>query len=83
MEDYPNLYGSTKNNSLKMQSCTEVPGSGRNSNASSKAHHKEEGVDLFSITPEARTRTSGWKPYREKSKLEIKRSVLTFRAIKH
>ena len=39
--------------------------------------HREEGINLFSIAPEDRTRTNGWK-----SKLELRRNFLTVRTIK-
>ena len=48
-----------------------------------KGCHREEGIDLFSIAPEGRIRTNGWKLVRGKSNLEIRRNFLTVRTIKH
>ena len=47
-----------------------------------KGCHREEGIDLFSIAPEGRTRTNGWKIVRGKSNLEIRSNFLTVRTIK-
>ena len=47
-----------------------------------KGCHSEEGIDLFSVAPEGRTRTNGWKIVRGKSNLEIRRNFLTMRTIK-
>ena len=44
--------------------------------------YREEGMDLFSIAPEGRTRTNGWKPIRGRSNLEIRRNFLRVRTIK-
>lgn len=46
-----------------------------------KGCHTGEAVEVFSIAPKGKTRTNGWKLYREKSKLEISRNFLTVRAI--
>ena len=47
-----------------------------------KSCHREEGIDLFSIVPEVRTRTNGWKLVRRRPNLEIRRNFLTVRTIK-
>ena len=47
-----------------------------------KSCQKEEGIDLFSIAPESRTRTNGWKPVRGRSNLKIRRKFLTVRTTK-
>ena len=41
-----------------------------------KGCRREEGIDLFSIAPEGRTRTNGWKLVRGRSNLEIRRNFL-------
>ena len=41
-----------------------------------KGCHKEEGIDVFSIVLEGRTRTNGWKLVRVRSNLEIRRNFL-------
>ena len=46
-----------------------------------KGCHREEGIDLFSMAPEGRTRTKGWKVIRGRSNLEIRRNFLTVRMI--
>ena len=47
-----------------------------------KCCHREEGINLFSIVPEGRTRTNGWKLIRGRSNLEIRRNFLTVRTMK-
>ena len=47
-----------------------------------KGCYREEGIDLFSIAPEDRTRTNGWRLIRGRSNLEIRRNFLMVRTIK-
>ena len=47
-----------------------------------KGCHREEGIGSFSIAPESRARTNGWKLIRWRSNLEIRRNFLTVRIIK-
>ena len=47
-----------------------------------KGCHREEGIDLFSIAPENRTRTNGCKLIRGRSNLDIRRNFLMMRTIK-
>lgn len=44
-----------------------------------KGCHREEGMDLFSIMPEHRTRTNGWTFYRGRTKLGIGRNFMVMR----
>ena len=47
-----------------------------------KGCHREEGINGFSMAPEGRTRTHGWKFNRGRSNLEIRRNFLRVRTVK-
>lgn len=47
-----------------------------------KGCDKGKNVDLYSIMPQDRIRTNGWKLYRERYKLKIRKDFLTERAVK-
>ena len=47
-----------------------------------KGCHGEEGIDLFSIAPEGRTRTNRQKLIRGRYNLDIRRNFLTVRTIR-
>ena len=46
-----------------------------------KSYHTEEGQDLFSVIPECRTRNNGLKLKEARFWLNIKKNVLTVRAV--
>ena len=46
-----------------------------------KGCHTEEGQDLFSILPECRTRNNGYKLQEARFWLDIRKNVLTVRAV--
>ena len=47
-----------------------------------KGCHREEGINLFSIAPEGRIRTNGWKLITGRSNLKLRRNFLMVRTIK-
>ena len=47
-----------------------------------KGCHTEEGQDLFSILPECRTRNNGLKLQEARFRLDIRKNVLTVRAVR-
>lgn len=47
-----------------------------------KVSYREEGVDFFSMAPESKTRTNGWKLYRGRLIFKIRRIFLTMVAVK-
>ena len=46
-----------------------------------KGCHLEDGAELFSVAPEGRTRTNGFKLIQKKFRLNIRKKFLTVRAV--